>query len=55
MCGLNQTRKAALRLIYLIVFLPFWLKIKVTKQSTERGSKRQITFIVPDFSQDSFI
>lgn len=55
MCGLTQTRKAALRLIYLIVFVPFWLKVKVTKTGTDRGAKRQITFIVPDFSQDSFV
>jgi hypothetical protein len=55
--GSQQTRKHSIRLLYLIVFLPFWLKVKVTKTANEggKGAKRQVAFIVPDFSQESFI
>jgi len=43
-CGNSSTRKHSIRLLYLIVFLPFWLKIKVIKSLNEggKGSKRQV-------------
>lgn len=54
--GFGTFRKHALRLLYLIVFTPFWLRVKVTKLSAHAWrSKREVTFLIPDFCQDTFL
>lgn len=53
--GSMSLRKHSLRLLYLIVFNPFWLKVKVSKTQVNYKDKRAVSFLIPDFCQDSFI
>lgn len=55
-CGSPVLRKNALRMAYLLVFHPLWLKFKTTKQqATQWRTKRVISVLVPDFCQDTFV
>lgn len=54
--GCKTLRKHAMRLLYLVVFNPFWLRVKVSKlQAHAWRTKRQVTFLIPDFAQETFV
>ena len=45
-----------MRLLYALVFHPLWLRVKVTKQQAHAWrTKKTVTFLVPDFCQDTFV
>ena len=55
-CGSKQLRANSVRLLYLMVFSPLFLKVKVTKsQANKFRTKRTVELLVPDFSLGTFI
>ena len=55
-CGSTVLRKNAIRLLYLMVFHPLWLKVKINKQqATAWRTKRVISMLVPDFCTETFV
>lgn len=55
-CGAQSLRKNAMRILYLMVFHPLWLKFKTAKQqATAWRTKRLVSVLVPDFCNDTFV
>ena len=55
-CGCPALLKNSLRLLYVMIFHPLWLKFKTTKQqATQWRTKRMLSVLVPDFCQDCFV
>ena len=54
-CGSTVLRKNAIRMVYLMVFHPLWLKVKTSKQqATAWRTKRVVSVLVPDFCTETF-
>ncbi len=54
--GYKPLRKHAIRLLYLIVLSPFWLRVKIQKSSANASrAKRTVELLVPDFCLVTFL